>query len=141
LSAAETLFAFHTDRPALAAKPSRRKPPVRSDPDAGESRGAVALTVAWMLSCTSTAVAMLVVAGLWLLSFVFPFAGPRAHPLVVVAGMLLFVALATGLLCLLFTPLAYRVRQTAPPRTVAVVAVLIGLSPLITFVVLAIVPH
>jgi hypothetical protein len=101
----------------------------------------VALTVAWMLSCTSTAVAMIVVAALWLLSLVFPFADPRAHPLVVVAGMLLFVALATGLLCLLFTPLAYRVRRTAPPRTIAVAAVLIGLAPLITLIVLAIAPH
>ncbi|HZN34234.1 MAG TPA: hypothetical protein VFB80_10460, partial [Pirellulaceae bacterium] len=65
----------------------------------------------------------------------------RAHPLIVVAGMLLFVALATGLLCLLFTPLAYRVRKTAPPRSIAVAAVLIGLSPIITFAVLAVLPH
>ena len=101
----------------------------------------MALTVAWMLSCTSTAVAMIVVAGLWLLSLALPFAGPRAHPLIVVAGMLLFVALATGLLCLLFTPLAYRVRKTAPPRSIAVAAVLIGLSPIITFAVLAVLPH
>jgi hypothetical protein len=77
---------------------------------------------------------------LWLVSLAFPFAGPRAHPLVVVAGMLLFVALATGLLCLLLTPLAYRVRNSAPPRAIGIAAVLIGLAPMVTLIVLALWP-
>jgi hypothetical protein len=125
---------------ALTAKTSRRKSPPAQLPDAGESRAAVALTVAWMLTCASTAVAMFVALALWLVSLAFPFAGPRAHPLVVVAGMLLFVALATGLLCLLLTPLAYRVRNTAPPRAIGIAAVLIGLAPMVTLIVLALWP-
>jgi hypothetical protein len=125
---------------ALTAKTSRRKSPPAPLPDAGESRAAVALTVAWMLTCASTAVAMVVVLALWLVSLAFPFAGPRAHPLVVVAGMLLFVALATGLLCLLPTPLAYRVRAAAPPHAIGIAAVLIGLAPLITLIVLVLWP-
>lgn len=119
----------------LSAKSSRRKLPIQL-PDAGESRAAVAVTVVWMLTCMSTAVAMLVIAALWVLSYIFPFHG-RAHPLIVVATMLLFVAATTGVLCLGFTPLAYRVRLTAPPRAIAIAAVLIALSPLVTFVVLA----
>jgi hypothetical protein len=90
-----------------------------------------------MLTCTSTAVAMIVVAALGLLSLVFPFRGPQTHPLLVVAGMLLIVALATGVLCLGLTPLAYRVRSTHPPRAIAIAAVLIGLAPLLTLIALA----
>lgn len=85
----------------------------------------------------STAAAMLVVAILWVLSYVFPFRGPT-HPLIFVAHMLLFVAVATGILCLVFTPLAYRVRRVAPPRAIAIAAVVIALSPLITMLVLGI---
>ena len=119
--------------------PSQRHQSEQSAPlaEAGESRAAVALTVAWMLTCTSTAVAMLVVVTLWLLSLAFPFHGPQLHPLLVVAGMLQFVALFTGLLCLLFTPLAYRVRRTSPPRAIAIAAVLIGLAPVVTLLVRA----
>ncbi|HZN36570.1 MAG TPA: hypothetical protein VFB80_22225 [Pirellulaceae bacterium] len=118
--------------------PSRRQSEQSAQlAEAGESRGAVALTVAWMLTCTSTAVAMLVVVALWLISLAFPFPGPRPHPLLVVAGLLQFVALFTGLLCLLFTPLAYRVRRTSPPRPITIAAVLIGLAPIVTLLVRA----
>jgi hypothetical protein len=116
------------------------KPQAVSRPDsaeAAETRAAVAVTVAWMLTCTSTAVAMVVIAALGLLSLIVPFAGQQKHPLLVVAGMLLMVALATGALCLGLTPLAYRVRRAAPPRAIAIAAVLIGLTPLVTLIVLA----
>ena len=84
---------------------------------------------------------MLVVATLWLLSLVFPFGGPQRHPLLAVAGVLLFVALATGALCLAFTPLAFRVRKSPPPRAIAIAAVLIGVLPLATLRALAVWPH
>lgn len=83
---------------------------------------------------------MLVVVALGVLSLIFPFAGPR-NPFWAVASVLLFVALATGLLCLVFTPLAYRVRQIPPPRAVAIAAVLIGALPIVTLAVLALIPH
>jgi hypothetical protein len=50
--------------------------------------------------------------------------------------VLLFVALATGVLCLLLTPLVHRVRAAAPPRAITVGAVLIGFAPLVLLAVL-----
>jgi len=111
----------------------------RSDqPNAGESQAAVALTVAWMLTCMSTAVGVLAVLALELLMLAFPAAGGALHPLARMAGVFLFVALATGVLCLVFTPLAIKVRGTPPPRAVVVGAVLIGLSPFVLFVLIAV---
>ena len=65
-------------------------------PDEHESRAAVALTVAWMLTCMSTAVGMFVVLALRLLMLAFPVAAGGIHPLGRIAGVLLFVALITG---------------------------------------------
>jgi hypothetical protein len=98
------------------------------DPDAAESRAAVAVTVAWMLTCMSTAAGTAVALALRVVMQFAP--GGGRQPLASVAGMLLAVAALTGVLCLLFTPLTYRVRQTPPPRSIAIAAVLIGLAPL-----------
>jgi hypothetical protein len=100
-------------------------------PDAGESRGAVALTVAWMLTCMSTAVGLIVVLALRLLMVSFPSAAGGVHPLGRMATVLLFVTIATGALCLAFTPLTYRVRRTPPPRSITIGAVVIGVLPLV----------
>jgi hypothetical protein len=108
----------------------------RQQPDAQESRPAVALTIAWMLTCMSTAAGVLVVLALRLLMLAFPAAAAGAHPLERTSGILLFVALTTGLMCLLLTPLALMVRRIAPPRAVTVGAILIALSPLLLLVVL-----
>jgi hypothetical protein len=106
-------------------------------PDAGESRGAVAATVAWMLTCMSTAMAMLVVLGLRLLMIGLPAAAGQPHPMERTAGVLLFVAMMTGGLCLLLTPVAYRVRNVAPPRAITAGAVLIAISPIVLLIVLS----
>jgi hypothetical protein len=100
-------------------------------PDAGESRAAVALTVVWMLTCMSTAVGLVVVLALWLLMASFPLAAGGVHPLGRMAAVLLFVTIATGILCLAFTPLVYRVRRTPPPRSITIGAVVIGVFPLV----------
>jgi hypothetical protein len=105
-------------------------------PDADESRAAVALTVAWMLSCMSTAVGMLTLLALRLLMLAFPAAAGGVHPLGRISGVLLFVALITGGTCLVFTPLVYRVRGVPPPQTITIGAVLIGLSPIVLLIVL-----
>jgi hypothetical protein len=107
-------------------------------PDQHESRAAVALTVAWMLACTSTAVAMLVVLALRLLMIAFPVAAGGVHPVAHIAGVLLFVAMMTGALCLGFTPLTYRIRHAPPPRAITIAAILIGLSPIVMLIVLAV---
>ena len=106
-------------------------------PDEHETRAAVATTVAWMLTCMSTAVGMFVLLALRLLMMAFPVAAGSVHPLARVGGVLLFVAIATGILCVAFTPLVYRVRDVPPPRAVAIGAVAIGLSPIVLLIVLS----
>ena len=108
-------------------------------PDERESRGAVALTVAWMLTCMSTAAGLLVVLALRLLMIAFPMAAGGVHPLERVAGVLLAVALITGICCVVLTPLVYRVRQTPPPREITVGAVLIGVAPIVLLIVLSVI--
>src|SRR5262245_13540093 len=110
--------------------------PREPQPDENESRGAVALTVAWMLTCLSTTAGMLVVVALRLLMLAFPVAAGGVHPLARIAGVFLFIALMTGILCLGFTPLVYRLRQQPPPRAITIGAVLIGLSPFLLLLVL-----
>jgi hypothetical protein len=110
--------------------------PRDQQPDANESRAAVALTVAWMLSCMSTALGMLTVLALRLLMLAFPVAAGGKHPLAQVSGVLLFVALITGVACVAFTPLVYRVRKTPPPSPITVGAVLIGAAPIILLIIL-----
>lgn len=88
----------------------------------------MALTVAWMLSCLSTAVGLVVVAALWSIAWIAPTAGPQ-HPLARIAAVLLAVAAITGLVCLLLTPIVLAVRQVRPPRAIVIAAVVIGLLP------------
>jgi hypothetical protein len=104
--------------------------------EADESRGAVALTVAWMLSCTSTAAAMLLVLALRLIMVILPVAGGVRRSLDNIAGTLLVAGAASGLLCLVLTPLAHRVRRTRPPAAITAVAIFIGLSPILTAIAL-----
>lgn len=115
----------------------RRSRAASTLPDAGESRGAVALTVAWMLTCMSTAVALLVVVAARLLLAAVPAEARDAHPLATVGGVILMVAMTTGTLCLLLTPLAYRVRRSPPPQQITIAAVIIGVAPLVTFAILS----
>jgi hypothetical protein len=105
-------------------------------PDEGESRAAAALTVAWMLTCMSTAVGLVVVLSMRLIAALFPAPGGR-HPLTSIASVMLLAAVTTGVLCLVLTPLAHRVRRSQPPRAITVAAVLIGIAPLVTIAVLA----
>ncbi len=105
-------------------------------PDANESRPAVAVTVAWMLSCMATAAGMLTVLALRLLMLAFPVAPGGDHPLGRISGVLLFVALITGVVCLVFTPLVYRVRKSPPPPPITVGAVLISLAPIVLLIIL-----
>ena len=107
-----------------------------SQRDELETRAAVAVTVAWMLTCMSTAVGMFVVLAFRLLMMAFPVVAGARHPFHRISSVLLFVAVITGALCLALTPLAHRVRARQPPRTVTIVAVAIGLSPIVLLIVL-----
>jgi hypothetical protein len=90
-----------------------------------------------MLSCLATAAGLAVVILLHVLMAAFPVAAGGVHPLMRMAGVMLFAALATGLLCLAFTPLALRVRKTPPPRSITVAAVVIGVLPMVVVAFLA----
>jgi hypothetical protein len=105
-------------------------------PDEHESRGAVALTIAWMLTCMSTAVAVLLVLALRLLMLAFPVAAGGVHPIGRIGGAFLFIALMTGVVCLVLTPLTLKARRRSPPQAVTIGAVLIGLSPVVVLVVI-----
>jgi hypothetical protein len=107
--------------------------------DEGESRSAVALTVVWMLTCMSTAVGCFVVLALRLLMLALPVAAGRVHPLNQAAGVLLFVAITTGVLCLALTLLIYRVRAVPPPRPITIGAVAIGIAPIVLLVLLSVI--
>src|SRR5436190_23975794 len=65
------------------------------EPDEQESRAAVAVTVAWMLACTSTAVGMFVVLAFRFLMMAFLVAAGRDHPLGRIAGVLLLVVVVS----------------------------------------------
>lgn len=84
----------------------------------------------------STAVGMLTVLALRLLMLAFPVAQGSKHPLAQVSSVLLFAALITGVVCVAFTPLVYRVRKTPPPSSITVAAVMIGVAPIVLLVVL-----
>src|SRR5262249_39314025 len=105
-------------------------------PDASESRPAVALTVAWMLSCMSTAVGMLTVLALHLLMLAFPVARGGQHTLAQDSRFLLLSALISGTGFVSFSPLFYRVLKTPPPSSITVAAVMIGVAPIVLLVVL-----
>lgn len=105
--------------------------------DANESRAAVALTVAWMLTLLSTAAAMVTAACAWGLTLAMPAAPGAPHPLGLLPGLLIFVACATGILCLILTPLIHRVRVSPAPQSISIAAVLIGIAPLVTIAILS----
>lgn len=107
-------------------------------PDANESRAAVATTVGWMLTVMSTLAGLFVAAAIGGLVLFAPAPAGQEHPLAALAGLMLFVSAATGAVCLALTVLAHRVRQSPPPRAITIAAVLIGLAPLVTIAVFAI---
>jgi hypothetical protein len=106
----------------------RRPAAAPADSDAGESRGAVALTVAWMLLALSTLAAQVVALAVWLFARTAGIPG-RPNYLMLVPTTLMMVALFTGILVLVLTPLAYRVRRARPPLSITIGAIVIALLP------------
>ena len=106
----------------------RRAVAALSDPDAGESRGAVALTVAWMLLALSTLAAQVMAVAVWMFARTVGIPG-RPNYLMLVPTTLMMVALFTGILVLVLTPLAYRVRRAPPPLSITVGAIVVALLP------------
>ena len=111
-------------------KASKSKPkPAPSIPD--DQRPAVAVTVAWMLTTICSAAAQLLALVMWLVarSAGIPVGQPNA--LAVIPGVMLMVAVFTGILALILTPITLRTRRSPPPRTITIAAVVIGVLPLL----------
>lgn len=118
---------------------SKKAPPgaAPADPDAGESRGAVAVTVAWMLLALSTLAAQVVALAVWLFARTVGIPG-RPNYLMLVPTTLMMVALLAGILVLVLTPLTYRVRRSRPPLSITIGAIVIALFPLVVVLVAAV---
>jgi hypothetical protein len=123
---------------AASKKKKRLVPEAAAVPDAGESRGAVATTVAWMLLALSCAAAQATALVVWLIARSAGIPANRPNALMLVPSTLMFVALLSGILVLALTPVVYRVRRARPPLAVTVGAVLIAIVPLVTLAVLTI---
>jgi hypothetical protein len=115
------------------AKPS----PATSTPPnllPAEERSAEVATVAWMLTALITAAAEFVALLARLYFYLQPEPPESMAPLALLPGIMLIIGLIAGGLCLLLTPLIYKIRKSPPPFPITVVVVLISLIPPITLV-------
>ncbi len=104
-----------------------------------ESRGAEAVTVAWML--TTMVTLMFAIAALigWIL---FLMAADREgvdQRLKVLLALVQYSGVVTGAIGLLLAAAAYRVRRVPPPLSVSITAGAIDIAPVITLLVLALI--
>lgn len=88
------------------------------------SRAMEALTIGWMLTVVTT----LVCETAYVLVRSMNRAGQPS--LTMLAGLLLFAALVTGIVVLIMTPVVLRGRRHPPPRPVTIVSLFIGAAPL-----------
>lgn len=117
----------------LKARPRRGGDAVVPD----ENRGGEAFTVFWMLTLMVTLGAELSALAVWGVSAAAGDAEDLPVTLRLLPGWLLAVALITGLLCLLLTPLAYRLRAAPPPLGVTIIAFIVGASPLVVLLLIS----
>lgn len=100
-----------------------------------EERSAEAATIAWML-CTLFALCAEVMG--FAMRIYLHYAPPAELTmprLLYLPTIAMAIALVSGCLCLVLTPIVYRVRKTPPPELITLVAVLIGAAPLATLLV------
>lgn len=96
----------------------------------------LAVTVAWMLTLVCSLVAHLAALTALAIVRLRPADAEGAKLAALTTGTMLLAALVTGVVCLLLTPVVWRMRTIKPPRPIVVAAVVIGLAPLITWLVL-----
>lgn len=115
-----------------------RRPRERERREPDETRAAEFVTVAWMLS-TLVTLAAECLAGVGFLLLDPPADPDDVRLATLLPALLLYISIITGIVCLLLSPITHRVRKVPPPRSVTVVAAIIGSAPLVTLVVLSIV--
>ena len=126
------------------AKKMKQKPPKRQTkktaqtasqvtvpPLPSEERRAEVATVVWMLTAlfTSAAETLGLVVRLFFAFNPEPASPESIAPLALLPGIALFGGLITGAICLVLTPVVYRLRRTPPPIMVTIFAVLVSLLP------------
>lgn len=107
----------------------------RTQIETHESRTADAVTVAWMLTALATLAAELFALLGWIAVAVAARSGQVPREFVMLPVLLTFIALVTGLVCLLLIPVTHRVRNTPPPRSVTIFAAVVGIMPSIVVLV------
>lgn len=111
-------------------KVSKNKPKPGPLP-ADDQRPAVAVTVAWMLTTVCSAAAQVLALAMWLVARSAGIPAGQPNALAVIPGVMLMVAVFTGILALILTPITLRTRVAPPPRIITIAAVVIGVLPLI----------
>lgn len=114
-------------------KPTRRASPkpARDITPNRESSAAEAATVAWTLAFMAASLADLAALALWLLGRFWPGAENQADATWLFMPILaLFIAAVSGLVCLILTPVVYRVRRASPPPSITLFAVVSSGIPL-----------
>ncbi len=89
----------------------------------------MAVTVAWMMSTLATAAALALAAAAYVLTRSLSNDAGRPNPMAALPGLLLFIALVTGILTVVLIPIVYRVRPTPPPSMVTIGSACIAVSP------------
>ena len=107
----------------MKTKKRRARPP--GSP--AETRTAEVATVGWMLAMvTALACEVLTTLAKWYVRL-----RPNAEVIQAVAELLFFAALVTGLISLIAAAAAFRLRQTRPPTGITVLALAVGVAPLV----------
>lgn len=100
-----------------------------------EDRASVAVTVAWMLTVLCAAGAEILAGIGYAVVIMGPTPG-QVHPLAPFPGLMLLIAVITGIVSLVLTPIVYLVQRGAIPRAITTVAMIVGLLPLVTITLL-----
>jgi hypothetical protein len=119
-------------------KAKSKQPDPGTPIDPAESRPAVAMTVAWMLTTLSCGAAQAVALVMWLVARNAGIAEDQPNALYMIPQTLLLVAFVAGVVALLLTPLVHRLRRSRPPISITIAALLIGVLPIVTIVGMAV---
>lgn len=122
---------------AQQSKQRDRRRARRKRVETGETRTAEAVTVAWMLTALATLAAEFFALLGWAAVAVTARSGKVPVEFAMLPALLTFIALVTGLICLLLIPLTHRVRRVPPPRSVTVFAAVVGITPTVVVIVMA----
>lgn len=93
----------------------------------GESRISVAVTVAWSMAALATFVAELLGTAAQLLQFALKDAGPAQ----LAAYLMLWIAVGTGCVTLLLTPIVWKYRESPAPPGIMTAVIAIAILPLV----------